>query len=263
MARTTSTVLWSIAGCALLCLVVLGAVYGPGLWREGRALIGPIRELSRSQEALDELNARLAFEEPQDGLVSEERLLVLLEVRAELEQRYQHWSEMVETVEGQGEESLEAAKVALAETRDLLQAQIEILERHQMSGTELIWLESVVYDTWLDEIERIVDEERQPVVLQKLRETAEEDLSWLVQTEARYGRSQLSTAMKERLHSRLADLADPPPPAIDGVPQENQRLLWEHRERIMELDLEEYRGLHRDRFRQSGSVKISVDDEAD
>jgi hypothetical protein len=258
MARQTSTVLWSIAGCVLLGLTLLGFLLGPDLWREGRALIGPIRELSKSQEALEQLNARIAFEAPADGVVSEERLQVFLAVRAELEERYVQWSELVDEISADGDESLDAAKRVLAETRDVMHAQIEILERHQMSGTELIWLEDQVYRAWLDEVESTVDEQRHPVVLRRLREIAEEDLAWLDQLENRQGMTPTTRALRDRIDARLSELTDPSPPVIDGIPAANQELLWRYRDEISRLDLSEHRGIHDERFRGEGKVRVTV-----
>jgi hypothetical protein len=251
----------AIAACVLAGLIAVGVVYGPKLWSVGRDVIGPIRELSRSDEALEQLNQSLAWEPPADGLVSEDRLQVMLEVHADLEPRYRRWREVVEKIEAEQGESLDAAKTVLAETRDVMQAQVEVLETHQMSGPELVWLEDIVYATWLRTLESSADVGARPAQLQRLRELTEQDLAALDELEARYSASALSRAMRQRLEDRLAGLDEARPPEVEGVPEATQQLLWRYRDEIMRLDLGEYRQIHHDRFRSSSGVKVTVGEE--
>ncbi|HSN53746.1 MAG TPA: hypothetical protein VLT32_03700, partial [Candidatus Sulfomarinibacteraceae bacterium] len=108
MART-STVIVSLLLAVLVVLGVLGLIYGPGLYREGKALVGPIVELSQVEDQLAALDAGMPFTPPDDMVVPEDRFRVFLDIRRELLPRYTAWQELESRVESSGEEDWQTA----------------------------------------------------------------------------------------------------------------------------------------------------------
>ncbi len=57
----TSTVVWSLIGLVVVILGILGAVYGPEMYREGKAIVGPIVDIAQSEDRLAALNTEMPF----------------------------------------------------------------------------------------------------------------------------------------------------------------------------------------------------------
>lgn len=241
MARCTSSVVVSILVVLGVSLGLLAVVVCPRLYREGEALLAPIVELAGAEEAVGELNRELGFAPPADGLVEEQRLLVYLDAWAELQVHYQKWQDLVDRMEGRRQQSWSEAKQALAATRDLHRAQLEILRSRGISPAELIWLDDAVLVGWWQRLGRLGSSPDPITYDAPLQEAAEDDLRFLEELERRHGGSPTLEAMRGRLQERLESLAPATMPELPDLPLENQRLFWRHRERIAEIgDLSRY-----------------------
>jgi hypothetical protein len=235
MARRTSSIVVSI-------LVVLGVSFGflavvvcPRLYREGEALLAPIVELAGAEEAVGELNRELGFAPPADGLVEEQRLLVYLDTWKDLQADYQKWQDLVGHMEGRRQQSWSEAKQALAATRDLHRAQLDILRSRGMSPAELIWLDDVVLAGWWQRLGRLRSGTDPDGSSGSLRRSAEEDLRFVSDLERRHGDSPALEAIRERLRTRLEALGATAMPELPDLPLANQRLFWQQHDRIAEI----------------------------
>jgi hypothetical protein len=227
-----STVVWTIVLAVVALLGALVALLGPRLYREGRSFAAPIAELAGAEQAVAAVNRELPFEPPRDGLVQEGRLLVFLDVWEELRPRYQRWHELVEEGRHGQAKSWQDAKAALAATRDVQHAQIEILRSHRLSPAELVWLDDMVLSKWWRRIEPLLSGPDRPAVVEKLQKTGEDDLLFVAELERQHGRSPATRAMKQRLEERLASLEPSTMPRLPDLPVANQQLFWRHRQRI-------------------------------
>jgi|GEM_PF-2553573 len=249
MARSAASAVWTVVGVVAAILVGLAVLFGPRLYREGRQLVGPITDLARTEEALKSLDRELPFTPPADGVVSEERLRVFLDIRRELIPHYQRWEVLSRELEGRGDtQSWSAAKEVLAAVRDVLEAQVALLRGHGMSGAEFRWLERQVYDGWFEKLGASEAD-------RLLRQSTEEDLLFVTELGARHGRSKALTEMEGRLQARLDDLASPSTADATGSP--NSALLEHHRVEIAELDLSRYAEMHA-RLRQPPGEDFTV-----
>lgn len=237
----TSTVVWSLIALVVAILAVLGAVYGPTMIRQGRALVGPIVDIAQSEERLAELNTEMPFEEPSDGAVPADRLAVFIEIRRNLLPQYKQWQDIERELERNGEEDWESAVEVLTAIQSVMGVQIETLRNHGMSPAEFVWIEDLVYRTWADGAEDAVSTS---AANEALRETTEADKETLAELERRYGRSKSMTEFAAHLDRRLNSLEHPEPPVVDGVSPETSALLWAHREELRSLDLAAYSELH-------------------
>ncbi len=239
--QRTSTVIWSVAGAVVAVLTVLGLIYGPGLYREGKALVGPIVELTKSDDRLAELDAEFPFTASADGTIPEDRLDVFLAVRRELLPRYLEWQQLERRLDRSGSEDWDTAKQVLGLVREVAAAQVAALRSHGMSRAEFNWIEDLVYHRWRDGVgEAVVQDD----VVSELRRATTEDLEFVEGLETRSGGSSATRQIKARLEARIADLEEPELPAIDGVSPDTSRLLWRHRAELAELDLGRYSELH-------------------
>lgn len=257
MART-STVIVSLLVAVLVVLGVLGLIYGPGLYREGKALVGPIVELSQVEDQLAALDAEMPFTPPEDMVVPEDRFRVFLDIRRELLPRYTAWQELESRLETSGDEDWETAKEVLAQVREVAAAQRAALAQHRMPPAEFNWIEDRVYGDWA---RAIASGPERRTVTEALAAAAREDLALLGELERRRGTSSELRELRSRLEARVAAAEDPSAPTVEGVPEANAALFWAHREAIDELDLERYSDLH-DLLRESGSVQIRVGEES-
>jgi hypothetical protein len=256
MARTANIV-WSVLGAVALLALGAAIIYGPGLYRKGRSVMGPVLELARSEGAIEALQEELPFAPPPGGLVDEERLLVFLEIRRMLVPQYERWSDTRRKVEREMGESWQGAKMILGVTRDVFRAQIDILRGKGMSPAEFLWLETRVYDEWHAEVERLLGKGA-PEVSRRLRETTVEDLDVLEALQQRHGRTRGLQAMERHLRERLQRLEGEAQPRISSVLEANDRLFWEHHREIDALALDEHLTLH-SRLRQLEGYTFSLD----
>jgi hypothetical protein len=250
----TSTVVWSLIGGVFAILGTLALVYGPGLYRESQALVGPIMEMARSEDRIAALNQELPFSRAADGTVAEDRFMVFLAVRRDLLPRYREWQDMERRLERQGEEDWETAKEVLSAIRGVINLQIETLRDHGMSPAEFVWIEDLVYLTWRDGIAPNLESS---AVTDRLRQTTSADLEVLAELERAHGSSRATRRFAEHLKRRLEGLDTPELPAIDGVSDASSKLFWTHRDEIGELDLAAYSELH-SIIRGTESVEIKV-----
>ena len=257
MART-STVIVSLLLAVLVVLGVLGLIYGPDLYREGKALVGPIVELSQVEDQLAALDAEMPFTPPDDLVVPEDRFRVFLDIRRELLPRYTAWQELESRVESSGDEDWKTAKEVLAQVREVAAAQRAALAEHRMPPAEFIWIEDRVYGDWARAV-AFSPESR--AVTEALAEAAREDLAVLDELDRRHGPSPASRELRRRFQLRAEVAQNPSAPVVEGVPEANASLFWAHREVIDELDLERYSDLH-DLLRDSGNVEIRVGEES-
>jgi hypothetical protein len=255
----TSTVVWSLIALIVAILAILGAVYGPTMIREGRALVGPIVDIAKSEERLAELNTEMPFEEPSEGAVPADRLAVFIEIRRELLPQYKQWQDIERTLERSGEENWESAKEVLAAIQSVMGVQIETLKSHGMSPAEFVWIEDLVYRTWAVEAEQAVSASAAD---EAVRETTEADAAILAELERRYGRSKGLTEFSAHLERRLSSFENPEPPVVAGVAAETSALLWARRDELSSLDLAAYSELHRI-LRGGNNVNIKIDGEGE
>jgi hypothetical protein len=256
MART-SVVVWSVAALVVIILAALAAIYGPGLYDEGKAVVGPIVDLARVEDRLAALDSEFPFEPPADGNVEEARFMVFLDIRRTLEPKYREWREFAQQLEREGQEDWDAAKEALASVRTVRVFQIDTLREHRMSPAEFVFIEDLAYGVWADELVGRIEDER---VAQAVREMTVADLEVLDELEGRYGRSTTSRHFADHLRARLAGSEDAAPPQIDGITEGTAALFWKHRDELEALDFEEYAGLHR-MSRNADDIKIEINDE--
>ena len=251
MQRSAASVTWTIVGAVAAILLALAAAFGPHLYREGRQMVGPIVDLSKSEEELAALDRELAFAPPADGRIADDRLEAFLAVRHDLLPCYQRWTETTKRVEQNKGDSWQAAKEVLGVTREVFTAQNTALQSHRMSPAEFRWLEEQVYDGWLDRQTALTaaDADR------RLRQATEEDLRYVVELQARHGNSPALEKLARRLDERLRAL----PPAAQAAADEgpNGQLLRLHHDDIAALRLAEFSELHT-RLRQGRRHGVTV-----
>jgi len=255
MART-STVVWSIIGAVIAILGTLGLIYGPTLYREGKALVGPIVDIAQSEERLKALNEEIPFAEPAAGTVDPDRFAVFLDVRRDLLPRYLEWQSIERELENGGQEDWESAKEMLAAMQGVITMQVEVLRKHQMSPAEFVRIEDLAYRDWADKVTDVVEKS---AVAAKVREITVADLEALAALEGRYGPSQISRELAARLDRRLDSLDNPPPPMVEGVSEATSLMFWEHRQELIDLDLAAYSELHD--FLRGKDVNINIEDD--
>ena len=253
MART-STVVWSLIGIVLVILGALGLIYGPGLYREGKAVVGPIVDLAKTENRLVELNREFAFDEPEDGSVPEDRFEVFLEIRRQLLPTYREWQTVERALEKRNQEDWGTAKEVLAAIREVFAAQIASLRSHEMSPAEFIWIEDLVYVTWTEAVRAAIADNQ---ATRRLRDTTAADLEALAELERRHGPSAVGRRFAERLEQRLRDLEADGPPSVAGISDATSAMLWAHRDEISALDFEAYSELHR--AIRGNNVNIELD----
>jgi hypothetical protein len=255
MARSESSVVWTIVAIVGTVLLAAAVLFGPRLWREGRALVGPIAELSRAEGEAKKLNEEFPFQAPEDGRLEPDRVDVFLQIRRELVPHYERWIEVERRVEGgSNPESWEGAKEILAVTRDVVQLQAETLRARAMSPVEFRWLERRVFEQWFEVVQ---GQSGHQVEAGGLVETTEDDLEFVRGLEASHGRSRALAEVRQRLEGRLAELTDPACPEVEGYSEADAGLLWERRAVIAELTLERYSTIH-SALREPGSGGINV-----
>lgn len=255
----TSTVVWSLIGAVVFLLGVLGAVYGPGVYREGKALVGPIVEMAKSEERLAALNTEMPFEKSADGSVGGDRFSVFLDIRRALLPRYLEWQSLERQLEEHGGEDWESAKEVLSAIQGVMTLQIETLQAHGMSPAEFIWIENLAYITWAETVEGALEAS---AVTEKLRETTVADKEAMADLERRFGTSRATREFATRLDHRLQTLDNPGPPTVEGVSKATSLLFWEHRDELADLDLAAYSELH-GVLRGNNSVNINIDGEGE
>lgn len=255
----TSTVVWSLIGTVVAVLGILGLIYGPGMYRQGKALVGPIVDIAQSEERLTALNDEIPFDEPVDGVISTERFSVFLDIRRDLLPRYLEWQAIERELEKGDPEDWGTAMEVLDAIRDVMAMQIETLRLHEMSPAEFIWIEDSTYVNWAEKIDEMIDAS---AINDELRETAVSDLDELADLERRYGESRATKAFAARLEARLESLDTAGAPALEGVPEENASLFWTNREEIVELDLARFGELH-DIIRGNNTVNIKIEGDED
>lgn len=253
----TSTVVWTLIGLVILILGILGAIYGPEIYREGKAIVGPIVDIAQSEDRLASLNTEMGFEEPTDGIVGEDRFSIFLEVRRELMPLYLEWQDMERRLEQHQAEDWGSAKEALAAIQAVLAIQIETLKAHDMSPAEFVWIEDLAYVTWTQGAEETVAAR---AGTEMLRETTRTDSATLAELEDRYGSSRASREFAAVLDRRLLSLDNPGPPTVEGVTDVTSMLFWDHRQELLDLDLARYSELH-GILRGNNTVNINIDTE--
>jgi len=250
-----SNVIWSLIGVVVAIIGILGAVYGPDLYRKGKGLVAPIVEISRAEESLAELNADLPFSEPDDGVVPEDRLAVFLEIRRTLLPRYQEWQHMERELEKGTQEDWDTAMGVLAAIQEVMSLQMETLSTHEMSPAEFVWIEDQIYLTWLPHVEDAV---RAVAARDALRDATTEDLEVLAELERQHGTSAASLSFGNRLRQRLEELGSSNAPKVEGVAEATSELFWVHRHDLDNLNLASYSELHKF-LRGAENVDIKID----
>lgn len=257
MTRTGATV-WTILCIVAAILTMLGLIYGPELYRKGESIVAPIIQLTKSENAIKELNAELPFSPPEDGLAGEDRLLIFLEVRRRLIPHYEEWQAVEKQIERSAQEDFETVGQALGTVTEVFDAQVNTLRTLEMSPAEFRWYEFEVYDGWLDKVETAELSGTALTSTSEIRVMTTEDLEFVDQLRSRHGSSAALTAVRERLADRLAGVDNPPAPEFDGVKKENSTLFWSHREVIAELKLNQYQSLHTRLREGSKGVNINI-----
>lgn len=250
-----SNVIWSLIGLVVAIIGILGAVYGPDLYRKGKGLVAPIMEISRAEDTLAELNAELPFNVPDEGVVPEDRFLVFLDIRRALLPRYQEWQHMERELEKGTQEDWNTAMDVLAAVQDVMSLQVETLRTHGMSPSEFVWIEDQIYLTWLP---HVADAVRAGASKDALRDVTTEDLEVLAELERQHGTSAASLAFGNRLRQRLDELGVSNAPEVEGVAAATSELLWNHRHELDDLDLASYSELHKF-LRGADHVEIDID----
>lgn len=255
----TSTVVWSVIGAVIAILGTLGLIYGPPLYREGKALVGPIVDIAQSEKRLKALNEEIPFDEPADGAVDADRFAVFLDVRRDLLPRYLEWQSIERELDRGGEEDWESAKEVLSAVQGVITMQIDVLRKHQMPPAEFIWIEDLAYRDWADKVDEVVERN---AVTEEVRQITTADLEALAALESRFGSSRASREFAALLDERLAALDAPAPPMVEGLPESTSRLFWEHRQELIDLDLAAYSELH-EFLRGRNDVNINIENEGD
>jgi len=255
----TSTVVWSLIGTVVAVLGVLGLIYGPGMVRQGKALVGPIVDIAKSEERLRTLNDEIPFQEPADGMISGGRFAVFLDIRRDLLPRYLEWQAIERQLEAGDPEDWETGIEILTAIQRVMTMQIETLRTHGMSPAEFIWIEDSTYLGWA---QRVADVIESSAITEKLRAITVSDQQTLADLERRHGSSRTTREFAAVLEARLETLDNPEPPMIEGVPDANRALFWEHRNEIVELDFARFSELH-DILRGNNTVNINVDRDED
>ena len=258
MDSTGGRIIWTIVVITCIGLAVLGIVLGPRLVRDGRAMVGPIFDLARSEESVASLNRELPFTPPADGRVSEERLAVFLALRRDLLVPYQRWAALRDDLEKTQPESLAGAKLALGAVRDVFADQDRLLRRHAMSPAELGWLESRVYDDWLAALEQ-GDDWGNPKLAERLAGWLEEDLAAVAEARRRHGGGAALDQVEAHLRRRQEELAGRRPPALESVPAANEELFLRHLDAIRELDLTDHAELHSRLTSAPGTFNVGIE----
>lgn len=255
MTRTGATV-WTILGIVAAILAMLGIIYGPELYRKGESIVAPIMQLTKSEKAISELNAELPFSPPEDGLASEERLLVFFEVRRQLIPHYEEWQVVEKQIERTQKEDFETVGEVLGTVTDVFDAQTDTLRTLGMSPAEFRWYEFEVYDGWLDKVETAELSGTALANAIEIRDMTTGDLQFVDQLRSRHGSTPALSAVRERLADRLAGVDNPAAPEFEEIPQENSTLFWRHRETIAQLKLDQHQEMH-SRLRQ-GSKGVNI-----
>jgi hypothetical protein len=254
----TSTIVWSLIGTVIAVLGILGLIYGPGMYRQGKALVGPIVDIAQSEERLTAMNDEIPFDEPADGIVSSDRFVVFLDIRRDLLPRYLEWQAMERKLEKGDPEDWESGMEILKAIQEVMTMQMESLRNHGMSPAEFIWLEDSTYVSWAENVADVIEG---GAVAEKLRETTVSDQQVLADLERRYGSSRATREFAQVLDTRLETLENPGAPTVEGVPMPNSTLFWDHRDEIVELDLAKFSELH-DIIRGNNNVNIQIDGHA-
>jgi hypothetical protein len=250
-----SNVVWSLIGLVVAIIGILGAVYGPDLYRGGKDLVAPIMEISRAEDTLSELNDELPFTPPDGGLVPENRFTVFLEIRRALLPRYQEWQHMERDLEKGTQEDWSTAMDVLAAVQEVMSLQVETLRTHGMSPAEFVWIEDQIYNTWLP---HVADAVRAVAARDALREATTEDLEILAELERQHGTSAASLSFGNHLRQRLAEIGESNAPEVEGIAAEASELFWAHRQELDDLDLGSYSELHTF-IRGGDNVEINID----
>ncbi len=248
----TSTVVWSLIGTVIAVLAILGLIYGPGMVRQGKALVGPIFDIAQSEERLQALNDEIPFDEPADGMISIERFTVFLDIRRDLLPRYLEWQAIERQLEAGDPEDWETGIEVLKAIQSVMTMQIETLRTHGMSPAEFIWIEDSTYLGWADGAADVIEGS---ATTEKLRATTVSDQQTLADLERRHGSSRTTREFAAVLEARLETLDNPGPPMIEGVPDANCTLFWDHRNEIVELDFARFSELH-DILRGNNNINI-------
>ncbi len=243
MTRTGGTI-WVILGIVAAILLMLGLIYGPDLYRKGESIVAPIMQLTKLDESVNELDAALPFTPPDNGVASEERLLVFLEVRRQLVPHYEEWLAIEKQIERSGEENFETAGQVLGSVTDVFDAQIDTLRGLGMSPAEFRWYEFAVYDGWLDEVELMDVTGSSLANTGEISDMTRGDLEFVDLQISRHGSSPALAAVRQRLAARLDTMDNPAAPEIEGVAMENSALFWRHRESIARLKLDQHNDIH-------------------
>lgn len=246
---------WTAVLIVFVAIICLLAVIGPTIYREGRAVAGPVADMARNEKALERLDAEFPFT-PLEGEaeVTEERLLQFLAVSRELKPLYVSWQDAVDVVEREHGESWVGAKLILTATRDVMNGQMRALRDARMSPEEFLWLENLVYQHARSRRGGAELRTREQVI----RELTEEDLEIVAGLERRYGTSPALTEFRSQLDERMAMTETADPASIPGISAATQQLLWEYRDEIDELDLAGYE-LH-ETLKRGGGTTITVGD---
>ncbi len=250
-----SNVIWSLIGLVVAIIGILGAVYGPDLYRKGKGLVAPIMEISRAEDTLDELNTELPFTVPDDGLVPIDRFTVFLEIRRTLLPRYQEWQHMERELEKSTQEDWSTAMDVLAAVQEVMSLQVETLRTHGMSPAEFVWIEDRIYLTWLP---HVADAVRAGAAKDALRDATTEDLEILAELERQHGTSAASLSFGNHLRQRLDGLGLSNAPEVEGVSAATSDLFWDNRHELDDLDLTSYSELHKF-IRGGDNVEINID----
>jgi hypothetical protein len=258
MARSGSNVVLTVVVVVIVGLGIVAGVVGPRIYREGKAMVQPIAEMAKAEERLAALNEEFPYDGSGDGLVSEERLTAFLDVRRSLKPKYEAWDAMVREVESK-EESWDTAKVVIAQTSQVMTAQIDLLQAASMSQNEFRHLEVEIYERWLGAVTEAEGLALDPAI----RTFTEDDLAFVAGLRAQHGESPPLEAMDRRLRERLDAVNLEGPPAVDGVPAANAALYWERLDEIRGLDLAD-NDLHSAlRDGRTGDVNIQLGSEND
>ena len=258
MARSGSNMVLTVVGVLIVGLGIVAGVIGPRIYREGKAMVQPIAEMAKAEERLAALNDEFPYDQSAEALVTEERLTAFLDVRRSLKPKYEAWDAMVREMESK-EESWNTAKVVIAQTSEVITAQIDLLRAASMSQIEFREMEIEIYERWLSAVTAAEGLALDPA----MRTFTEDDLAFVAKLRAQHGESAPLEAMERRLRQRLDAVTLVGPPAVDGVPEANAALYWDHLDVIRDLDLSDS-DLHSAlRDGRTGEVNIQLGSEND
>lgn len=139
-------VVGALAALVLVCLVTSLLLVHSGAWDRTKEFGGGIMGIGQNAKGIEALDKKIPYEEPSDGIIPEDRLLVFLEVRKATKPAADRYDAWMKAHEGNESGDFKEARDVIRLTRDVMQAFRSALEAQKMSPREYAWLDRKVRD---------------------------------------------------------------------------------------------------------------------